>query len=120
MPKRKVGKARAIAKKERRRWHYEYVAMIERCLIARRVIVVGQLAQFNPRKLQAQRGGSAPRRLPLIYGQAVPEHGRGRPVRKGILDELNPLCCQFDLLENYAGNIVWRAAPGWSRSRERT
>src|SRR6516165_12618146 len=106
MPKRKVSKASAIAKKERRRWHYEHVATIERCLTERRVIVIGQLAQFNPRKLQAERGGGTPRCLPLIYRQAIPEHGRGWPVRKGILDELNPLCCQFDLLENHAGNIA--------------
>src|SRR5262245_20832128 len=35
-----------------------------------------------------------------------PRTWRGRPIRKTILDELNSLCCEFDLLEHNAGNIA--------------
>ena len=66
MPKREVGKARAIAKKEWRCGDYEYAAMIKRCLTERGLIVIRRLAQFNPRKLQAYHGGGAPRCLPLV------------------------------------------------------
>jgi len=45
------GKTRAIAKKERRSWDYEQAAMIERCLIECRPIIIRPLAQFNLRKL---------------------------------------------------------------------
>jgi hypothetical protein len=51
MLKREVRKARAIAKEGRRCWDYEHAAMIERCLIKRRLIVIRPLPQFNPRKL---------------------------------------------------------------------
>ena len=80
--------------------------MIERCLLERGLIVIRRLAQFNPGKLQAEHGGGAPRCFPLVCGQLVPEHGRGQPIRKAILDELNPLCGQFDLLEDDAGNVA--------------
>src|ERR1700732_5147721 len=106
MPKREVGKARAIAKKEWRCWDYEHTAMIKRCLIERGLIVIRRLAQFNPGKLQAEHRGGAPRGFPLVCGQVVPEHGRGQPIRKAILDQLNPLCGQFDLLEDDTGNIA--------------
>jgi hypothetical protein len=85
---------------------YEHAPMIERCLIERRLIVIRPLAQFNPEKLQAEHGGGAPRGFPLVCRELIPKHGRGRPIRKAILDELNPLCCQFDLLEDDAGNIA--------------
>src|SRR5262249_49302671 len=104
--KREVGKAGAIAKEGWRSWDYEDTAMIERCLIERGLIVIRRLAQFNPRKLQAELGGGAPRCLPLGRGQLVPETGRGQPIREAILDELNPLCGQFDLLEDDTRNIA--------------
>src|SRR5262249_39072505 len=106
MPKRAVGKARTIAKKERRCRDYEYAPMIERCLIERRLIVIRPLAQFNPEKLPAEHGGGAPRGFPLVCRELVPKHGRSRPIRKAILNDLNPLCCQLDLLEDDAGNIA--------------
>jgi hypothetical protein len=106
MPKREVGKTRAIAKKRRRRWDYKHAAMIERYLTKGRLIAIRRLVQLNPKKLQAERGGGVPRCFPLVCRQLIPEHGRGRPIRKAILDELNPLCCQFDLLEDDAGNIA--------------
>src|SRR3984893_3823847 len=106
MPKREVGKARAIAKKGWRCWDYEHAAMIKGCLIERGLIVIRRLAQFNPKKLQAEPGGGAPRCFPLVCGQLVPEQGCRQPIRKAILDQLNSLCGQFDLLEDYAGNIA--------------
>src|SRR5262249_49659069 len=105
MSKRELGKARAIAKKDRRCWDYQQAAMVGRCLIERRLIIIRQLAQFNPRKLQPEPDGGAPRCFPLIGRQLVPKHGRGRPIWKAVLDELDPLCCQFDLLEDDASNI---------------
>jgi hypothetical protein len=80
--------------------------MIERCLIERRLIVIRRAAQFNPGKLQAEPGSCAPRCLPLVGRQCIPKHSRGWPIRKAILNELDPLCCQFDLLEDYAGNVA--------------
>src|SRR5262249_58129509 len=106
MPKCQVGKGGAIVKEVRRSWDYEYTAMIERCLIERGFIVIRRLAQFNPRKLQAELGGGAPRCFPLVCGQFVPEHGRRQPIREAILDDLNPLCGQFDLLEDDTRNIA--------------
>jgi hypothetical protein len=101
-----TGARSAIAKKGRRSWDYEQTAIIERCLIERGLIVIRRFAQFNPRKLQAELGGGAPRCFPLVCGQLVPEHGRGQPIRKAILDELNPLCGQLDLLEDDTCNIA--------------
>ena len=66
MPKREVGKARAIAKKGWRCWDYEHAAVIKWCLIERGLIVIRLLAQFNPGKLQAEHGGGAPRCFPLV------------------------------------------------------
>src|SRR5262249_35973769 len=106
MPKREVCKARAISKKSRRCGDYKCTAVSERCLIERRLIVIRRLAQFNPRKLQAERHGGAPRCLPLVCRHLVPEHGRSQPIWKGIPDELNALCGQFDLLEDDAGDIT--------------
>src|SRR5262245_52261733 len=106
MPKREVGKASAIAKERRRCWDYEHGTVIGWCLIERRLIVIRPFAQFNPEKLQAEDGGGAPRRFPLVCREVVPKHGRSRPIRKAILNDLNPLCCQLDLLEDDAGNIA--------------
>jgi hypothetical protein len=39
MPKCELGKTHAIAKKERRSWNYEQAAMLEGCLIERRLIM---------------------------------------------------------------------------------
>src|SRR5262249_29405278 len=71
-----------------------------------RLIVIRPFAQFNPEKLQAEDGGGAPRRFPVVCREVVPKHGRSRPIRKAILNDLNPLCCQLDLLEDDAGNIA--------------
>ena len=81
-------------------------AMIERGVIKRRLIVIRPLAELYPEKLQAEHGGGTARSFPLVCRELVPKHGRSRPIRKAILNELNPLCCQFDLLEDDAGDIA--------------
>ena len=75
-------------------------------LAERPLVVIRRLAQLDPGQPQAERGGGALRRLPLVGRQPVPEHGRGRHVRKCVFDELNPLRRQLDLLKEHAGDVA--------------
>src|SRR5262249_40884364 len=72
----------------------------------RPLVVIRRLAQLDSEKPQAELGGDVLRRLPLVGRRPVPEHGRGRNVRKCIFNELNPLRRQLDLLKEYPGDVA--------------
>src|SRR5262249_58936431 len=60
----------------------------------------------QPQKAATRAGRRCSALLPIDRQTTCPKTCRGRPIWKAVLDELDPLCCQFDLLEDDASNIA--------------
>src|SRR5829696_9090860 len=82
--------------------------MLGRQLREGALVVIRLLAELDPGKPQAELGGCVFRRLPLIGGYFIPEHGDRRYIRGCLSDNLKTFFGELDLLERNAGHVAAR------------
>ena len=83
--------------------------MLGRQLRPSALIVIGLLTELDPGEPQPELRSRVLRRMPLVGGYLVPEHGDFLHVRERFFDDLQPLFGELDLLKGDARQVGARA-----------